>query len=74
LTSSYEGETAYIDADLRQPDRNLGDKALRDTLDLSQPVGLGLVAVLHEYAYLKDLLHRGELPPLAADGHGWSPG
>ncbi|MFB9363614.1 YdcF family protein [Actinoplanes nipponensis] len=27
-----------------------------------------------EHAYLKDLLHRGELPPLVADGHGWTPG
>jgi hypothetical protein len=47
LRSRPEGRTAYIDADLRDPDRILADDALRDTVDLSQPVALGLVAVLH---------------------------
>ena len=46
LTSSPEGATAYIDADLRQPDKILGHPDLRETLDLSQPVGLMLVAIL----------------------------
>jgi hypothetical protein len=47
LTSSPEGKTAYIQADLREPERILGDPVLRQTLDFSQPIGLMLVAVLH---------------------------
>jgi hypothetical protein len=47
LTSSPEGATAYLDADLREPQRILSDPDLRGTLDLSQPVGLILVAILH---------------------------
>ena len=47
LTSSPEGATAYIHADLRDPDKILGDPRLRDTLDLSQPVALTLFGVLH---------------------------
>jgi hypothetical protein len=47
LTSTPEGRTAYIDADLRSPDTILGSAELRDTLDLSRPVALLLIAVLH---------------------------
>jgi S-adenosyl methyltransferase len=47
LTSSPEGATAYIDADLRDPERSLTDPDLRQTLDLSQPVALTLAAILH---------------------------
>jgi hypothetical protein len=47
LTSSPEGRTAYIEADLSKPDQILAHPSLRDTLDLSQPVGLMLIAVLH---------------------------
>ena len=47
LAGSAAGATAYIDADLRDPDKILGDAGLRRTLDLSQPVALMLVAVLH---------------------------
>src|ERR1700719_4702836 len=47
LTSSPEGKTAYIHADLREPERILSDPVTRATLDFSQPVGLMLVAVLH---------------------------
>jgi hypothetical protein len=47
LTSSAEGATAYIDADLREPEKILGHPDLLRTLDLSQPVGLMLVAILH---------------------------
>ncbi|SBT39387.1 SAM-dependent methyltransferase [Micromonospora auratinigra] len=47
LTSSAEGATAYIDADLRDPEKILGHPDLRRTLDLSRPVALMLVAVLH---------------------------
>ena len=47
LTSSPEGRTAYIHADLRDPAAILRDPATRDVLDFSQPVALMLVAVLH---------------------------
>jgi SAM-dependent methyltransferase len=47
LTSSPAGRTAYIDADLRKPEKILADPAVRSTLDFSQPIGLMLVAVLH---------------------------
>jgi SAM-dependent methyltransferase len=42
-----EGRTDYLEADLRDPDRILAGEELRAVLDLSQPVGLLLVAVLH---------------------------
>lgn len=44
LVSTPEGATDYLEADLRDVDRILS--AARETLDLSQPVGLMLVAVL----------------------------
>jgi S-adenosyl methyltransferase len=51
LTSSSEGATAYLDADLREPDKILNDSTLAGTIDLSRPVGLMLVAILH---FIKD--------------------
>jgi S-adenosyl methyltransferase len=47
LTSSPDGATAYLDADIRDPERILNDPLLPRTLDLSQPVGLVLLAILH---------------------------
>jgi hypothetical protein len=47
LTSSPEGATAYIQADLREPERILDDPVTRQTLDFAQPIALMLVAVLH---------------------------
>jgi len=47
LVSGERGRTDYIHADLREPDVILGDPAVAATLDLSQPVGLMIVAVLH---------------------------
>jgi S-adenosyl methyltransferase len=47
LTSSPEGRTAYIEADLNEPESILDHRTLHDTLDLTQPVGLMLIAVLH---------------------------
>jgi hypothetical protein len=44
LTSSEQGATAYIDADLRSPARILTDAA--ETLDFSQPVAIMLMAIL----------------------------
>ncbi len=50
LTSSPQGCTAYLDADLREVDRILEQAA--DTLDFTEPVAIMLLAVLH---YLPDL-------------------
>ena len=47
LTSTPEGSTAYIQADLREPEKILGDPVTTATLDFSQPIALMLVAVLH---------------------------
>jgi SAM-dependent methyltransferase len=45
LTSSPEGVTAYVDADLRDTERVL--REARKTLDLDQPVAVMLIAILH---------------------------
>jgi SAM-dependent methyltransferase len=45
LTSSSEGQCSYIEADLREPDKILAQASR--TLDLSRPVAVFLIAVLH---------------------------
>jgi hypothetical protein len=47
LTSKPEGKSVYLDADLRDLDKILSSQAVQQTLDLSQPVGLLLLAVMH---------------------------
>jgi SAM-dependent methyltransferase len=47
LTSTREGATAYIDADVRETNRILNHPELHRTLDLSRPVGLVLLAIMH---------------------------
>ena len=47
LTSTDRGMTDYIEADLRDPDAILAAPQLHDALDLSRPVALMLIAVLH---------------------------
>ena len=47
LSSSPEGRTAYIQADLNDPASILNEPQLNDVLDLTEPVALMLVAVLH---------------------------
>jgi hypothetical protein len=47
LTSSPEGRTAYLEADLNDPDAILAAPLLQETLDRSRPVALMLIAVLH---------------------------
>jgi O-methyltransferase involved in polyketide biosynthesis len=46
LTSTPEGKTAYVDADLHDPEAILKAPQLLDTLDLDRPVALSLIAVL----------------------------
>jgi S-adenosyl methyltransferase len=47
LTGDSRGKTAYLEADLREPRKILEEARLAEVLDLSEPVGLLLVAVLH---------------------------
>jgi SAM-dependent methyltransferase len=47
LTGVPEGRTAYIHADLREPQKIIDDPACRDVLDFDQPIALILVAILH---------------------------
>ncbi|MGP3967651.1 SAM-dependent methyltransferase [Streptomyces sp. 6N223] len=47
LRSSPEGRTAYVHADVTDPDSVLNAPDLRETLDLSRPVALCLNALLH---------------------------
>ncbi len=54
LVSAPQGRTAYIDADIREPESVLQDPALRQVLDLDQPICLMLVAVLHFVADSED--------------------
>jgi O-methyltransferase involved in polyketide biosynthesis len=46
LTSTPQGRTAYLDADLRDIDSILRSAQLRDTFDLSEPVAVSLIAIL----------------------------
>jgi hypothetical protein len=48
LTSSSEGATAYIDADLRDPDKILQEAAR--TLDFTQPIAIMLMGILGHIA------------------------
>ncbi|HUZ36263.1 MAG TPA: SAM-dependent methyltransferase [Streptosporangiaceae bacterium] len=52
LTSTPEGATAYLDADLREPEPIL--KSAARTLDLGQPVALMLLIILHLIQDLED--------------------
>jgi hypothetical protein len=56
LTSSPQGETGYLDADLRDPEGIVASAA--ELLDFAKPVGVMLVAVLH---MLEDNERPGEI-------------
>ena len=47
LSIADEGATAYIHADVREPDAILTNSTLLKTLDLGRPVALMLIAVMH---------------------------
>jgi hypothetical protein len=47
MASSPQGRTAYIHGDVRDPESILGAPQLTQTLDLTQPVVLSLIALLH---------------------------
>jgi SAM-dependent methyltransferase len=47
IPSTPQGRVAFILADLREPEAILGDPTLAETLDLTQPVGLVLIGIMH---------------------------
>jgi hypothetical protein len=47
MAGTEEGRTAYIEADATDPEAILNAPVLAETLDMSQPVALSLVALLH---------------------------
>jgi hypothetical protein len=47
LASSREGKTAYMAADLTDPDSIVSSPILRETFDLNRPVALLLIAIMH---------------------------
>ena len=47
LVGTPEGATAYIHADVRAPESIINAPELRDTLDLTKPVALTVLAVMH---------------------------
>jgi len=51
LVSSDQGETAYLEADVTDPEAILNSEEVRTVLDLSKPIALSLVGVFH---YLPD--------------------
>ncbi|MFE7135340.1 SAM-dependent methyltransferase [Streptomyces sp. NPDC057638] len=67
LTSAAEGRTAYVDADMRDPDAITASPEFQDILDLGEPVGLMVIGMLHfimppeDHSLLRRLLDP--LPP-----------
>lgn len=54
LTSSPEGATAYVDADLHDPTAILANPDLKRVIDFGKPVALLLVAILHHLSDADD--------------------
>jgi hypothetical protein len=71
LTSAPEGRTAYLDADLRNVDHILAARELVETLDLTRPIGLFLVAILHFIADEENpgTIVKSLLDPLPEDSY-----
>ncbi|MFJ6618700.1 SAM-dependent methyltransferase [Kitasatospora sp. NPDC091335] len=47
MDSSAQGRTCYVNADFRDPESIIDNPRLREVLDLSQPVALSLIAIVH---------------------------
>jgi S-adenosyl methyltransferase len=59
LTSTPEGRTAYIEADIHDPETILEEAA--KTIDLSRPTAITLIAILHhitDYDEARDIVRR----------------
>jgi trans-aconitate methyltransferase len=68
LTSTPEGRTAYIQADMRCPETLLDDPALQEALDLSQPVALTVIAMLQFVEDAQSLV-EALMAPLASGSY-----
>jgi hypothetical protein len=69
-TGTPEGRTVYLPGDATDPETILRSEALRDTLDLSRPVGLTLLLLLHWIpAEAGNLLVRRLMHELAPGSH-----
>src|ERR687898_342645 len=83
MVSGSPGKTAYIDADLREPEKILTDSSLTDTLDLNKPVGLIMLATLMllgdeddpwgKVDTLKDALPSGSYFAISHHGQEFNP-
>ncbi|MEJ3658986.1 SAM-dependent methyltransferase [Actinomycetes bacterium KLBMP 9759] len=82
LVGDPRGTTEYIAADLRDPDSITGSSELRAVLDLSRPVALTMIAIVHfvedDVAYaavrqLVDLLPSGSFLALSASTADFDP-
>jgi hypothetical protein len=71
LTSTPEGRTSYVEADMRDPRTILDSPAFRGTLDLAEPVALTVVAIVHFMLDEDDAVGivRRLLEPLAPGSH-----
>ncbi|GHJ38689.1 SAM-dependent methyltransferase [Streptomyces sp. TS71-3] len=47
LSSTPEGKTAYVEADMTDPGTILAAPEIRDTLDVDRPVALTVIAIVH---------------------------
>jgi len=68
LTSTPQGATAYLDADLRDVDKILASPEVKNSLDVTRPVSISLIAVL-QFIPDEDEAHRildGLLEPFPA--------
>ena len=65
LTSTPQGRSAFIDADLCKPDMILGAPALRNTLDLSKPVGNEGAQLSVMWRHFKRGVDQKTAPPFA---------
>ncbi|MBO0856137.1 MAG: SAM-dependent methyltransferase [Nocardia sp.] len=57
MAGTPEGRTAYLHADLRQPDSILAAPELTETLDLSKPIAVSVVSILHFVEDSEDPYH-----------------
>lgn len=56
LTSAPDGKTAYVEADMHQPETLLTHPDLHRTLDLTQPVAVTVIAMIHFVADAQGLI------------------
>jgi SAM-dependent methyltransferase len=71
LTSNAAGRTAYLDVDLHDVEKILASDELAETIDLTKPVVLSLVAILHFFPDDQNPygIVRRLLDPLPAGSH-----